>query len=81
MVGSASSGTRDQGEISVVKDDLSQIACAGSFDRQGVIARLETALDALDRSGSYLASAYVDHALQLLQAEASDSSEGRLDSQ
>lgn len=61
-----------------MKAALSQIAFARSSDLRGAIALLETALVALDRNGSHLASAYVDHALQLLQAEASDVFEGIL---
>lgn len=64
-----------------MKAALSQIAFASSSDLQGAIALLETALAALDRNGSHLPSAYVEHALQLLQTEAFDAFEGILDHQ
>lgn len=64
-----------------MKAALSQIAFANSSDVRGAIALLETALDALDRAGCHLPSAYVDHALSLLQAEAMDGFEGLLEHQ
>lgn len=59
-----------------MKAALSQIAFARSSDLQGAAALLETALAALDRNGSHLPAAYVDHALQLIRAETSDAFEG-----
>ena len=64
-----------------MKAALSQIAFARSSDLQDAIALRETALAALDRNGSHLPSAYVEHALQILQAEASDAFEGTLEHQ
>ena len=64
-----------------MKAALSQIAFANSSDLKGAIALLEIALDALDRTGSRIPAAYVDHALSLLQAEAMDSFGGLLNHQ
>lgn len=55
-----------------MKSALSIVAFSNSTEVRGSIALLETALDALDRAGLPMAAAYVDHALCLLQAEASD---------
>ena len=55
---------------------LSTIAFASTPESSGIIALLETAMEALDRSERYLAAAYVEHAIQLLRVDAAGELEG-----
>lgn len=51
-----------------MKSALELVAFANVDEKAGTIALLETALDALDRSGNFLCAALVDHALVTLMA-------------
>lgn len=59
-----------------MKSALALVAFSKGSELQGVIALLETAIEALDRAGRILPAIYVDQALNLLRADAAGDFEG-----
>lgn len=59
-----------------MKSALALIAFANAPQMTGIIALLETAMEALDRAEKNLAAAYVEHTIHLLRSEEADEFEG-----
>jgi len=55
-----------------MKSALALIAFANTPQMTGIIALLETAMEALDRAEKNLAAAYVEHAIHMLRSDVSD---------